>query len=115
MTPRPEGRPGTSPNRRLRRHGITPIGDVRASIHVCEAAGCLALNSEKVVEALVEKLDEDGVYDVAVNASAASACAPVARWLGSRRPANTWSGSPPTTCSRRWRRWRWWTRRTRSR
>ena len=39
---------------------------MRASIHVCEAAGCLALNSEKVVEALVEKLDEDGVYDVAV-------------------------------------------------
>ena len=38
--------------RRSRQHGVIPEGAVRASANVCEAAGCLSLGSDGVVDAL---------------------------------------------------------------
>jgi len=52
--------------RRSRTHGITPAGEVRASANVCEAAGCLSLGSERVVDALTELVVQRGLTDVAV-------------------------------------------------
>ena len=52
--------------RRSRQHGVIPDGAVRASANVCEAAGCLSLGSESVVDALTEAVVERGLTDVAV-------------------------------------------------
>jgi bidirectional [NiFe] hydrogenase diaphorase subunit len=57
---------GRPTKRRVRTHGLVPLGPTRASIHVCEASGCRSLNSEQAVDALAERLTEAGVTDVAV-------------------------------------------------
>jgi bidirectional [NiFe] hydrogenase diaphorase subunit len=52
--------------RRPRSHGVLPEGVVRASANVCEAAGCLSLGSEAVVDTLTELVLQRGLTDVAV-------------------------------------------------
>lgn len=59
-------RPARPAGRRNRTHGLKPAGPARASIHICEASGCRSLNSEQVVDALAERLTDQGVTDVAV-------------------------------------------------
>ena len=52
--------------RRSRQHGVIPQGPVRASANVCEAAGCLSLGSDGVVDTLAEVIVQRGLTDVAV-------------------------------------------------
>jgi bidirectional [NiFe] hydrogenase diaphorase subunit len=52
--------------RRSRTHGIIPDGVARTSANVCEAAGCLSLGSDAVVDALTQLVSERGLADVAV-------------------------------------------------
>ena len=50
---RRSGRAARAPaERRPRSHGLRPAGEVRASVNVCEAAGCLSLGSDRLVDAL---------------------------------------------------------------
>lgn len=53
-------------SRKPKVHGIRVEGGARASIHVCEAAGCLSLNSDTVVDALSDRLRTEGINDVDV-------------------------------------------------
>jgi bidirectional [NiFe] hydrogenase diaphorase subunit len=47
-------------------HGLVPEGDIRLSANVCEAAGCLSRESDKVVDALTDRVTRLGLTDVAV-------------------------------------------------
>ena len=47
-------------------HGVMPAGEVRVSANVCEAAGCLSLGSDRLVDALVEQVAGRRLDDVAV-------------------------------------------------
>ena len=47
-------------------HGLTPAGEIRVSANVCEAAGCLSLGSDRLVDALAEQVAGRGLDDVAV-------------------------------------------------
>ncbi len=59
-------RVGRMQERRPPTHGVVPEGEVRASANVCEAAGCLALRSDGVVDMLTERVVQRGLTDVAV-------------------------------------------------
>jgi bidirectional [NiFe] hydrogenase diaphorase subunit len=52
--------------RHARTHGVIPEGVPRASANVCEAAGCLSLGSDGVVDRLTELVQQRGLTDVAV-------------------------------------------------
>ena len=52
--------------RRSRTHGVIPQGAVRASANVCEAAGCLSLGADRIVDALTDHVVQRGLTDVAV-------------------------------------------------
>ncbi len=53
--------------RKPKTHGVkVESGEARATVSVCEAAGCLSLNSDQVVDAITERLSADGVNDVTV-------------------------------------------------
>src|ERR1035438_6581484 len=39
---------------------------IRACANVCEAAGCMSLDAERVLEAIQERINERGLSDVAV-------------------------------------------------
>jgi len=54
------------PARRRRPRGPVLEGPARASAHVCQAASCLSARSDQVLDALVERLTQDGFTDVAV-------------------------------------------------
>ena len=58
---------GTKPVRRSRRMtGPQVVGHARATAAVCQAAGCLSAQSDKVFEEITAQLVADGVTDVAV-------------------------------------------------
>ena len=67
-----DGRPGSSrtpgapPRTPLATHGVIPHGAVRASANVCEAAGCLSLGADRIVDALTDHVVQRGLTDVAV-------------------------------------------------
>jgi bidirectional [NiFe] hydrogenase diaphorase subunit len=52
--------------RHARTHGVIPDGAPRASANVCEAAGCLSLGSDGVVDRLTDLVQRRGLVDVAV-------------------------------------------------
>jgi bidirectional [NiFe] hydrogenase diaphorase subunit len=52
--------------RRSRTHGVIPDRPARASANVCEAAGCLSLGSDRVVDRLTDLVLHRGLTDVAV-------------------------------------------------
>jgi bidirectional [NiFe] hydrogenase diaphorase subunit len=54
------------PVRRRRPRGTVPTGPVRASAHVCQAASCLSASSDRVFDALADRVAEAGLTDVAV-------------------------------------------------
>ena len=64
----PEAAVDAAPERRARRRpaGLTPDGPVRRSAHVCMAASCLALSSDRVLEGIVDAVGAAGLGDVAV-------------------------------------------------
>jgi bidirectional [NiFe] hydrogenase diaphorase subunit len=52
--------------RRSRHHGVIPQGAVRVSANVCEAAGCLSLGADGIVDTLTDHVVQRGLTDVAV-------------------------------------------------
>ncbi|MGO8687772.1 MAG: NuoF family protein [Candidatus Dormibacteria bacterium] len=56
----------TTPARRRRQEPLIPDGPVRASAQVCQAAGCLSMQSDAVFDALCEQVTARGLTDVAV-------------------------------------------------
>ena len=52
--------------RRSRQHGVIPQGAVRVSANVCEAAGCLSLGADGIVDTLTDHVAQRGLTDVAV-------------------------------------------------
>ncbi|MGD0371729.1 MAG: NuoF family protein [Candidatus Dormibacteria bacterium] len=57
---------GATPARRRRQEPLIPDGPVRASADVCQAAGCLSMQSDAVFESLCERVTACGLTDVAV-------------------------------------------------
>jgi bidirectional [NiFe] hydrogenase diaphorase subunit len=55
-----------APRRTRRMIGPTVVGTPRATAAVCQAAGCLSAQSDKVFSDITEQLIRDGVTDVAV-------------------------------------------------
>ncbi len=55
-----------APVRRRRQEPLLPKGPIRASANVCQAAGCLSLQSDAVFDSLCEKVTAQGLDDVAV-------------------------------------------------
>jgi bidirectional [NiFe] hydrogenase diaphorase subunit len=55
-----------APVRRRRQEALLPTGKIRASANVCQAAGCLSLQSAAVFDALCERVTARGLDDVAV-------------------------------------------------
>jgi len=55
-----------TPARRRRQEPLLPDGPVRASAHVCMAAGCLSMQSDTVFDSLCERVTARGLTDVAV-------------------------------------------------
>ncbi|MGD0833931.1 MAG: NuoF family protein [Candidatus Dormibacteria bacterium] len=55
-----------APVRRRRQETLLPEGPIRASANVCQAAGCLSLQSDAVFDSLCEKVTARGLDDVAV-------------------------------------------------
>jgi bidirectional [NiFe] hydrogenase diaphorase subunit len=49
-----------------RRHATVPEGPARASAHVCQAASCLSAGSDRMLDALTDRVTEAGLGDVAV-------------------------------------------------
>jgi bidirectional [NiFe] hydrogenase diaphorase subunit len=57
---------GATPARRRRQEPLIPDGPVRASANVCQAAGCLSMQSDAVFDSLCERVTACGLTDVAV-------------------------------------------------
>ena len=57
---------GATPARRRRQEPLIPDGPVRASADVCQAAGCLSMQSDAVFNSLCERVTASGLTDVAV-------------------------------------------------
>ncbi|MGA9112818.1 MAG: NuoF family protein [Candidatus Dormiibacterota bacterium] len=57
---------GATPARRRRQEPLIPDGPVRASADVCQAAGCLSMQSDAVFDSLCERVTASGLTDVAV-------------------------------------------------
>jgi bidirectional [NiFe] hydrogenase diaphorase subunit len=57
---------GATPARRRRQEPLIPDGPVRASANVCQAAGCLSMQSDAVFDSLCERVAASGLTDVAV-------------------------------------------------
>ena len=57
---------GATPARRRRQEPLIPDGPVRASADVCQAAGCLSMQSDAVFDSLCERVTACGLTDVAV-------------------------------------------------
>ena len=55
-----------TPARRRRQDPLIPAGPVRASAHVCMAAGCLSMQADTVFNSLCERVTARGLTDVAV-------------------------------------------------
>ena len=55
-----------TPARRRRQDPLIPAGPVRASAHVCMAAGCLSMQADTVFDSLCERVTARGLTDVAV-------------------------------------------------
>ena len=55
-----------TPARRRRQEPLIPDGPVRASADVCQAAGCLSMQSDAVFDSLCERVTASGLTDVAV-------------------------------------------------
>jgi bidirectional [NiFe] hydrogenase diaphorase subunit len=55
-----------TPARRRRQESLIPAGTVRASAHVCMAAGCLSMQADTVFDSLCERVTARGLTDVAV-------------------------------------------------
>jgi bidirectional [NiFe] hydrogenase diaphorase subunit len=53
-------------DRRSRHHGVIPEGAARVSANVCEAAGCLSLGADGIVDTLTDHVVQRGLTDVAV-------------------------------------------------
>jgi len=55
-----------TPARRRRQDPLIPSGTVRASAHVCIAAGCLSMQADTVFDSLCDRVTARGLTDVAV-------------------------------------------------
>ncbi len=59
-------REAAAPQRRRHGVGVVPEGPARASAYVCQAASCLSSQSDRVLEAISERVRRAGLTDVAV-------------------------------------------------
>ncbi|HTV10327.1 MAG TPA: NuoF family protein [Acidimicrobiales bacterium] len=64
--PAPNGSTEASARRRKQGEPLLPQGPARASANVCQAAGCLSLGSDRLFEAICERVQAKELKDVAV-------------------------------------------------
>jgi bidirectional [NiFe] hydrogenase diaphorase subunit len=60
------GQPGRAARKSRRQAGPNVVGTARTTAAVCQAAGCLSAQADRVFEELTERLTADGMTDVAV-------------------------------------------------